>query len=81
MSNPNEGDTRRGSNRTLASVMAFPAISVPAGFTPDGMPVGLEFMARPFDDAKLLQYAYAYEHATRHRKPPSTTPRLSSTPR
>jgi Asp-tRNA(Asn)/Glu-tRNA(Gln) amidotransferase A subunit family amidase len=32
-SNPNEGDTRRGSNRTLASVMAFPAVSVPAGFT------------------------------------------------
>jgi amidase len=76
MTNPNEGDTRLGSNRTLASIMAFPAITVPAGFTPDGMPVGLEFMARPFDDAKLLQYAYAYEHATHHRKPPATTPRL-----
>jgi Asp-tRNA(Asn)/Glu-tRNA(Gln) amidotransferase A subunit family amidase len=80
MTNPNEGDTRRGSNRTLAAVIAFPAISVPAGFTPDGIPVGLEFMARPFDDAKLLQYAYAYEQATRHRKPPSTTPRVPRAP-
>ena len=78
MTNPNEGDTRLGSKRTLASIMAFPAITVPAGFTPDGMPVGLEFMARPFDDAKLLQYAYAYEQATHHRKPPATTPRLPS---
>jgi Asp-tRNA(Asn)/Glu-tRNA(Gln) amidotransferase A subunit family amidase len=76
MTNPKPADTRRGSNRTLASIMAFPAISVPAGFTPDGMPVGLEFMARPFDDEKLLQYAYAYEQATRHRKAPTLTPSL-----
>ncbi len=78
MSNPSEGDTRLGSNRALASIMAFPAITVPAGFTPDGMPVGLEFMARPFDDAKLLQYADAYEIATHHRKPPETTRRLTN---
>jgi Asp-tRNA(Asn)/Glu-tRNA(Gln) amidotransferase A subunit family amidase len=78
MTNPNEGDTRLGSNRTLASIMAFPAITVPAGFTPEGMPVGLEFMARPFDDARLLQYAYAYEQATHYRKPPRATPRLET---
>jgi Asp-tRNA(Asn)/Glu-tRNA(Gln) amidotransferase A subunit family amidase len=78
MSNPSVGETRLGSNRSLAAIMAFPAITVPAGFTPDGMPVGLEFMARPFDDAKLLQYADAYERATHHHKPPETTPRLAN---
>ncbi len=77
MTNPNEGDTRVGSNRTLASVLAFPAVTVPAGFTPDGMPVGLELMGRPFDDGRLLGMAHAYEQATHHRRPPASTPRLA----
>ena len=49
------GDTRLGSNRTLASVVGFPAVSVPSGFTDDRMPVGLEFMGRAFEDAKDLE--------------------------
>ena len=71
------GDTRFGSNRTLAAVLGFPAITVPAGLTDDGMPVGLEFLSRAFDDAGLLGYAFAYEQATRHRRAPSTTPPLA----
>lgn len=67
------GDTRRGTNRTLASVVGFPAVTVPAGFTSDLMPVGLEFMGRAFDDARILGYAFAYEQATKHRRPPATT--------
>lgn len=47
-----------------------PAITVPMGFTDNGLPLGLQLLARPFDEAKLIQYAYAYEQATRHRKPP-----------
>jgi Asp-tRNA(Asn)/Glu-tRNA(Gln) amidotransferase A subunit family amidase len=70
MTNPDARDSRLGSNRTLASVIGFPAITVPAGFTADGLPVGLEFMARPFTEATLLGFAYAYEQATHHRKPP-----------
>ena len=70
------GDTRLGSNRTLASVLGCPAVTVPAGFTNDRMPVGLELMGRAFDDAKILGYAYAYEQATRHRRPPQATPPL-----
>jgi len=70
------GDTRRGSNRTLASVLGFPAVTVPAGFTADRMPVGVEFMGRPFDDATILAYAFAYEQATHHRRPPAATPPL-----
>ena len=65
-----------GSNRRLASILAFPAISVPAGFYQDGLPVGLEFMARPFAEGTLLSAAYDYEQTTRHRHPPATVPPL-----
>ena len=47
-----------------------PSITVPMGFTEEGLPVGLQFLARPYDDYKLLEYAYTYEKITRHRKPP-----------
>ncbi len=47
-----------------------PAITVPMGFTKSGLPLGLQLLARPFDEHKLFQYAYAYEQATGHRKPP-----------
>jgi Asp-tRNA(Asn)/Glu-tRNA(Gln) amidotransferase A subunit family amidase len=78
MTNPDVvGDTRLGSNRTLAAVLAWPAVTVPGGFTVNGMPVGVEFMGRAFDDARLLGYAYAYEQATHHRRAPTTTPRLA----
>ena len=78
MTNPaTDGDTRIGSNRTLAPVLGFPATTVPAGFTPDGLPVGLEFMGRAFTDGALFGYAFDYERATRHRRPPGTTPPLT----
>lgn len=48
-----------------------PAITVPMGFTASGLPLGLQLLARPFDEARLFRYAYAYEQATRHRRPPS----------
>ncbi len=53
-----------------------PAIVVPAGFTDDDLPVGITFMGRPYDDGAMLRLAYAYEQATHHRRPPSTTPPL-----
>ena len=50
-----------GSNRALSPMTGFPALTVPAGFTTDVLPVGLEFLGRPFTEAMLLNFAYAYE--------------------
>jgi amidase len=46
--------------------MATPAISVPAGFTAAGLPVGLQIVGRHHDELSLLQIAHAFEQATRH---------------
>lgn len=46
------------------SVTGLPAISVPCGFTPDGLPVGVQIVGRHQDDFGVLQLAYAFEQAT-----------------
>ncbi|WP_455207319.1 amidase [Kaarinaea lacus] len=51
-----------------------PAITVPMGFTAHGLPAGLQLLGRPFSEASLFQYAYAYEQASNHRKPPAGFP-------
>lgn len=43
----------------------LPAISVPCGFTPEGLPVGVQIVGRPGDDFGVLQLAYAFEQATK----------------
>ncbi len=47
---------------------SHPAISVPAGFTPEGLPVGLQIVGRYRDDFGVLQLAHAFEQATEHWK-------------
>jgi Asp-tRNA(Asn)/Glu-tRNA(Gln) amidotransferase A subunit family amidase len=69
-----------GTNRRLAASLSFPAISVPGGFFADGMPIGLELLARPFAEGLLLKAAFDYEQATKHRRPPSTVPALPEEP-
>ena len=78
------GDVRMnlaGDNSQVYSpTTGFPAISVPMGFTRGGtLPAGLTIFGRPWDEGRLLAFAYAYEQATRHRKPPPTTPPLKLT--
>lgn len=66
---PVNGDHYLGSSSTAAAVAGYPSITVPAGFA-HGLPVGISFIGRPWSDAKLLALAFAYEQATRHRRPP-----------
>jgi len=69
-----------GNNRQLSSVIGFPAMTVPTGFTADRLPIGLEILGRPFTEAMLLQLGYAYEQGTHRREPPTTTPPLRERP-
>jgi len=46
------------------TITSHPAISVPAGFTPDGLPVGLQIVGRYREDFSVLQLAHAFESAT-----------------
>jgi Asp-tRNA(Asn)/Glu-tRNA(Gln) amidotransferase A subunit family amidase len=75
------GDVRQnlaGDNSQVYSpTTGFPAITVPMGFTRGGtLPAGLTIFGRPWDEGHLFAFAYAYEQATHHRKPPPTTPPL-----
>lgn len=57
-------------NCALSACSGLPAITVPAGFTDAGLPVGLELLAGPFEEPRLIELAYGYEGATGHRRPP-----------
>ena len=72
------GEPQTGTTCSLSSHSGLPAISLPAGFTDDGLPVGLEMMGKPFEDAALVAMAYAFEQSPGgvRRRPPLTTPVL-----
>ncbi|WP_252312784.1 amidase [Sinobaca sp. H24] len=57
-------------NTVIASQSSLPAVSVPAGFTDEGLPVGMELLGRPLQEKQLLQLAYAYEQASPKRQHP-----------
>ena len=46
------------------TVTGLPAISVPCGFTPEGLPVGIQIIGKPLQDLAVLKIAYAFEQAT-----------------
>ncbi|MEX2300566.1 MAG: amidase family protein [Bryobacterales bacterium] len=53
------------------------SIVVPAGFTAEGLPVGITFFGRPYSEPTMIKLAYAYEQSTKHRIPPKTVPALA----
>ena len=67
------GDDQMGTNCRLAACSGVPAISVPAGFYGE-LPVGLELLAEPWADQKLLDLAYTVETRYPQRKIPGSTP-------
>ncbi|MGO8830220.1 MAG: amidase family protein [Steroidobacteraceae bacterium] len=78
------GETQVERNGGLGSVTGFPSIVVPGGFsspTPTaqlGVPVGIEFLGRPWSEKVLIEIGYGYEQATKHRRSPSTTPPIKA---
>ena len=58
---------------TITSVAGYPHITVPAGSF-RGLPIGVSFFGRAWSEPTLIKLAYAYEQATKHRRPPSFAP-------
>jgi amidase len=63
------------SNR-LSPPTGFPAMTVPMGFVRGALPAGLQILGRAWSEPTLFKIAYSYEQATRHRRPPASTPPL-----
>ncbi len=57
-------------NTNPFNVINYPAISVPAGYSREGLPIGVQIVTRPWEDAKLLSIAYAFEQTTKVRRAP-----------
>ena len=70
-----DSESPHGNNSAvIAPHSGQPAITVPMGYVNNNLPLGLQILGRPFSEEKLFQYAYAYEQATQHRKPPLLFP-------
>ncbi len=70
-------NTPHGDNSQLFSPgTGFPAITVPMGYTRNGLPAGLQMLGRAWSEPTLFGLAYAYEQATRHRRGPASAPAL-----
>ncbi len=77
------GEANSGRNGFLASMGMLPAINVPAGYSmplptaPDGVPIGMDFLGRPFDEGRLIGLAFAWETNGFAPRWPSNVPPLS----
>lgn len=70
------GDPQAGSNCQLSATTGLPAMAMPAGFTADGLPIGLELLGGAWTEARLLNFAYDWELAGKLRRAPFSTPPL-----
>jgi amidase len=63
-------------NTVIAAQSWIPSICVPAGFTPSGVPVGMEMIGPPYHEPDLLRLGFAFEQTTQRRRPPASVPPL-----
>jgi amidase len=73
---PRDGSTRRYEPNQMSPMTGLPAFIVPMGFTPDGNPVGLEILGRPWSEPTLIKLASGFEAVMKNRQLPKTTPSL-----
>lgn len=70
------GDHFGGGSSSPAAIAGYPNITVPAGYV-HGLPVGISFFGRAWSEPVLLRLAFAYEHATKHRRKPKFLPSVA----
>ncbi|MDH3820245.1 MAG: amidase family protein, partial [Gammaproteobacteria bacterium] len=63
------GDSFGIGSSSLAAISGYPSITVPAGFV-SGLPIGLSFIGKPWNEKQLIEIAYAFEQATAVRQAP-----------
>jgi amidase len=63
------GDHYVGGESTPAAIAGYPNLTVPMGLAFD-VPIGISFMGKPWTEGTLIRFASAFEHATKHRRPP-----------
>jgi amidase len=80
------GQSQADRNGILGALTGFPSIVVPGGFSkpdqnaPLGVPVGIEFLGKPWSEGEIIEIGYGFEQGTRHRIPPASTPALPGEP-
>ena len=70
------GDAQGPSNCQLSATSGLPALGLPAGFTDDGLPIGMDLLAGAFREEDLLSLGYSIEQTLKLRRPPFSTPAL-----
>jgi len=63
------GDRSSGGSSSPAAISGYPNITVPMGFV-EGLPIGISFFGRAWSEPVLIEIAYAFEQATKHRRAP-----------
>src|SRR5439155_4007391 len=71
------GDHFAGGSSTGPAIAGYPSITVPCGFV-SGLPIGISFSGRAWSEPALIQIAFAYEQATKHRRSPKFLPSLET---
>ena len=73
---PRGDPERQYTPNQMSPTTGLPALIVPMGFTPEGLPVGLEILGRPWSEPTLIKLASGFEAVTKNRRVPASTPAL-----